>query len=472
MEKISIYNYSSGKIMKELIGNLLQDRYQIESLLGRQTGRRTFLAIDTQTNNSVVIKILLFGPDFTWDDLKLFEREAEVLKSLDYPAIPKYLNFFDVELEWGKGFALVQSHIDAQSLQQWIQAGRTFSEDDLKSIATDLLKILEYLHGRQPAVIHRDIKPSNILLTDRTAHSPGQVYLVDFGSVQTAVKDGTRTIIGTYGYMPPEQFGGQTSPASDLYALGATLIYLATGQHPSELPKKEMRILFEPQVRLRNDLIAWLKGLTAPILEKRFDSTQQALAALYQPNSLNLSSSLELGTKLKPIRSKVRIEKTAKILTIMIPNRYKFWGFIIFLIPTVVITPIMLLLLMVSSPALSAIGLGLFILLFRKLEIVLTEQERSFHHSLSSRRSNGRYESIEIQRQDIIRIELIEYYHYDTVKRESFKILTINIWDGFKNFQFGENLTRQELEWLAQECSMFLNLPINYSRKHSLDTYT
>jgi serine/threonine protein kinase len=143
--------------MEELIGSLLQSRYQIESLLSRQNGRRTFLATDIQTNNAVAIKLLLFGPDFTWDDLKLFEREAEVLKSLDYPDIPKYLDFFEVELLWGKGFALVQSYIPAKSLQQWIQSGRTFSEKDLKEIANDLLKILDYLHSRQPAVIHRDI---------------------------------------------------------------------------------------------------------------------------------------------------------------------------------------------------------------------------------------------------------------------------------------------------------------------------
>jgi serine/threonine protein kinase len=84
--------------MEELIGSLLKERYQIEMLLGRQTGRRTFLAINTQTNNSVVIKLLLFGPDFIWEDLKLFEREAEVLKSLDHPAIPQYLDFFEAIL--------------------------------------------------------------------------------------------------------------------------------------------------------------------------------------------------------------------------------------------------------------------------------------------------------------------------------------------------------------------------------------
>jgi serine/threonine protein kinase len=275
--------------MEELIGTLLQERYRIESLLGRQTGRRTFLAIDTQTNNFVVVKILLFGPDFTWDDLKLFEREAEVLKSLNHPAIPKYLDSFEVELQRGQGFVLVQSHIAAQSLQQWIHAGRTFSEDDLQAIAIDLLKILEYLHNRQPAVIHRDIKPSNILLTDRTAHSPGQVYLIDFGSVQTAIKSGTRTIVGTYGYMPPEQFGGITSAASDIYALGVTIIYLATGCQPDELPQKDLQLSFEPQVNLSPGLVCWLQGAIDPRLEKRWSSTQQALKGLQTDSQLNIS---------------------------------------------------------------------------------------------------------------------------------------------------------------------------------------
>ncbi len=70
--------------MDILIGQTVHNRYQIQSLLGHQTGRRTLLATDLDTQSPVVIKLLLFGPDFTWDDLKLFEREAETLKSLSH----------------------------------------------------------------------------------------------------------------------------------------------------------------------------------------------------------------------------------------------------------------------------------------------------------------------------------------------------------------------------------------------------
>jgi serine/threonine protein kinase len=100
-------------VIEILVNQVLLDRYQVQSLLGRQTGRRTFLARDLQTEQSVVLKLLLFGPDFTWDDLKLFEREAEVLQSLDLPTIPKYLDCFDVDTELGKGFVLVQTYIPA-----------------------------------------------------------------------------------------------------------------------------------------------------------------------------------------------------------------------------------------------------------------------------------------------------------------------------------------------------------------------
>ena len=301
--------------MDQLIGKVLHDRYRIQSLLGRQTGRRTLLATDLQTELPVVVKLLLFGPDFTWDDLKLFEREAEVLKFLDHSAIPQYLDYFEVEIEAGKGFALVQTYIEARSLQDWIQSGRTFSEEELKVIAKELLNILDYLHNRTPPAIHRDIKPSNILLGDRSGNSPGQIYLIDFGSVQTAVYGGTRTIVGTYGYMPFEQFGGQATPASDLYALGATLIYLATGHHPDNLPQQNLKIAFEDQVNLSPNLIDWLKRTTEPSLEQRLKSAREALQALEKSALKNLSSAIQA----QPEGSRIKVRNTKQGLEILIP---------------------------------------------------------------------------------------------------------------------------------------------------------
>lgn len=253
-------------------------RYEIQKQLGKNPGRKTLLAFDRQTQEFVVVKLLTFAEDFEWQSLKLFEREAEVLKSLDHPAIPCYLDYFEVE----RGFALVQSYINARSLEEHVRSGRTFNESEVQHIANALLEILAYLHDRIPSVIHRDIKPSNILLAEKTEDNVGQVYLIDFGSVQTAVSvpQGTITIVGTYGYMPMEQFGGQTVPASDFYSLGATLIYLITGRHPTELPQDDGRIAFEQVTNLSSELATWLQLMTEPSLKRRPKSAKSALDIL------------------------------------------------------------------------------------------------------------------------------------------------------------------------------------------------
>ena len=291
--------------MKNLVGTQFKNRYIIQSLLSKQSGRRTFLAQDTETQNLVVIKLLLFGPDFTWQDLKLFEREATTLQSLAHPAIPQYLDHFEVEIPEGKGFALVQTYIEAKSLSAWVSAGRTFSENDLQAIAHSLLNILHYLHSRKPPVIHRDLKPSNILLSaERSAHSLGTLYLVDFGSVQTARTSGTTTVVGTYGYMPPEQFGGRASAASDLYSLGATLIYLASGQHPSDFEYGELDTAAST-LELSSGFADWISQLTHMKVSNRIASAKIAQQKLSKcaiaPPSQSLTAAPKTNSLVPPI---------------------------------------------------------------------------------------------------------------------------------------------------------------------------
>lgn len=468
--------------MEELIGSLFQDRYHIKSLLSRQTGRRTFLAIDRQTNNEVAIKLLLFGPDFTWEDLKLFEREAEVLKSLDHPTIPKYLDFFEVELKWGKGFALVQSYINAKSLQQCVQDGRTFSEPELKEIATDLLKILDYLHSRQPAVIHRDIKPSNILLTDRTAHSSGKVYLVDFGSVQTAIKGGTRTIVGTYGYMPPEQFGGIATPATDIYALGVTLIYLSTGSHPDELPQQELRLQFEDRVNLSPRLIRWLQRSIMPNAEKRFQSAQQAL--------LNLNggiSAYEDGfdpIAKKPFGSKLQIKKTRDRLEILLPPRdFDLIALVIFIIMcgffsyfySLGLSALSMFYQNIASRTEFAVvailyfglclaivlsGVYVFVSLYSSVKLIISPLKISLYHYLFT--SKWKYQQAKTEY--VQKIELSSpVYGKDFIGNDIIQ-KKINIWAGTQQISFGawglRWLTQPELEWVSDCLSEWLEMPV------------
>src|SRR6185503_314055 len=101
----------------------------------------------------------------------------------------------------------------------------------------ELLGVLDYLHSRVPPVLHRDIKPANLIV-----RPDGSIARVDFGAVRNVFRspdeDGS-TVVGTHGYMPYEQYMGQASPASDLYALGATLLHLITGRGPSEFATRD-----------------------------------------------------------------------------------------------------------------------------------------------------------------------------------------------------------------------------------------
>jgi serine/threonine protein kinase len=449
----------------QFIDRLFKDRYQIQSLLSHKPGRRTFLAHDRLTNSTVVIKLLLFGVDFNWADLKLFQREAAVLQSLQHPAIPQYIDYFDVETELGQGFALVQTYIEAKSLQEWVESGRTFAEPQLKSIARHLLEILDYLHHQQPPIIHRDIKPSNILLSNYSGNSFGDIYLLDFGSVQTAPSTNTITVVGTYGYMPPEQFGGKTSPASDLYALGATLIYLATGQHPADLPQKDMRISFEKHVTLDQYWIEWLQNLTEPGVDRRINDARQALALLDQPHALNTNYSTGLlskpkGSRIKTIQTldKFQIEipyrmpmsEVATYIFLLVVTSFIFWFFgstvmylglyftsilaIICMVPCALITFTLLRFIIIGcwSKTLLSITKNKIILEYKILDIA--------HY----RRSKL------AQLHDISHIELVPE-HFDSSRSRSAPA-SIIIWNGIKKMEISSRLTTPELNWVVQEC--------------------
>jgi serine/threonine protein kinase len=305
--KFILYNY-----MK--LNTILADRYQILERLNYETSRQTFLARNLQSEDLVIVKVLRFDADFKWDDLKLFEREASILQNLHHPAIPKYLDYFDIDEPNNRGFALVQTYINAPSLETVAKEGRKFSETEVIELADRILTILTYLHQQSPSVIHRDIKPSNILIDSR-GNSIGDIYLVDFGSVQTAActNDGTMTIVGTSGYMPLEQFSGQTVMASDLYSLGMTIIYLLTGNHPAELLTVNGRVKFTAEISSR--LYRWLEKMTHPYLDKRFDSAKFSQIALASEDG-NYGS----FDYLKPAYTQVRLERDREKIEIRFPD--------------------------------------------------------------------------------------------------------------------------------------------------------
>lgn len=461
-------NQNLGDFAKET----LLERYEVQQQLGKKAGRRTLLTRDLQTQELVVVKLLTFDDEFQWHDLKLFEREAETLKSLSHPAIPRYLDYFELDTSTYKGFALVQSYIPAESLETQLKAGRSFSEEEVKQLAIALLEILQYLHGQQPPVIHRDIKPSNILLTNRSGNSVGDVYLVDFGSVQTIVRsNSTMTVVGSYGYMPPEQFSGKASPASDLYGLGATLIYLVTGQHPADLPQQDLVIKFEQVANISPDFSSWLRKMTQPILSKRLASAQQALQALQLPihkiHTPVKASNLILE---KPFGSQIILNKNADFIEIFIsPKKGMSTVGVMFVWYCLSVFPLYIGLGFIMHLWLEILGnlllpINILILcfillipLFGKKRLYINKRQISLCHDLFNMR---RYNPMPSNRKNIIRLEKSNVY-YNLAPQPC-----LIIWAGLTKYEIHTShnnmfsVSTLELDWLAQELSDWLGLPI------------
>jgi hypothetical protein len=217
----------------EPVIEVLRGRYEVLRVLGEGALGRTYLARDRVAFEQVALKELLPSRMKRWKDFDLFHRECSTLKGLSHPGIPRYIEDFVEEPEGGVSrLFLVQEFVAGQNLQDMLDEGRTFEEDEVRDIMTQTLEILSYLHTSDPPVIHRDIKPANLMYTPQ-----GKIKLIDFGAVRESITaDGIgSTVVGTFGYMPPEQYAGASSAGTDLFALGATCVQLLSGRAPGEL---------------------------------------------------------------------------------------------------------------------------------------------------------------------------------------------------------------------------------------------
>jgi serine/threonine protein kinase len=456
-----------------MLGKTLNNRYEIQQILSNKQGKKTLLGFDKLTQTWVIIKIIIFDQGIEWQDLKLFEREANTLKELDHPSIPRYLDYFEVDLPDVKGFALVQTNIQAISLEEHFKNGRLFSEDETINLAKQLLEILIYLHEKLPPIIHRDLKPSNILLTNRSGNSPGQVYLIDFGSVQNEVlKIGnTNTIVGTYGYMPLEQFGGRTVPASDLYSLGATLAYLITGTNPADLPLKNGQIDLDNLNNISLVTKKWLAQMLAPEVGKRFQTAKLALSALDDLNHFS-----EITIIKKPKSSQIQLTKNMQEIKIFIPP-FGFdpslicigcfaigWNSLIFSwtlglssAPFPMNIPFLLFSLPFWAAGLSLAYQVLFplfgktYLIINQNTISLTQEIFNFCYSITK----------PAPRDEIYRLVFTpKHYAKDSDGDRTEVLAKLIIYAGRNEYKLERITTEEELQWLAQELSEWLGIPI------------
>jgi len=296
-------------------GEVIAERYQIVTLLGQGGMGSTYAAVDLRTNQRVAIKVVSLREAGDWKTIELFQREAQILETLNHPFIPNYVDYFQLDVEESTAtsdcrFYLVQELVEGESLAALVKRGWHTTEAEVKDIARQVLEILTYIHQLNPPIIHRDIKPQNII-----RRADGKVYLVDFGAVQAVYNQtisGSKTLVGTFGYMPVEQFQGKVHCASDLYSLGCTLIFLLTHRSPADLPQKRMKIDFRGGLDISDSFAIWLESMSEPMLETRFQSATEALQQLQKPD---LAPAIP-----KPKGTHLQLTKTATKLTIKIPH--------------------------------------------------------------------------------------------------------------------------------------------------------
>jgi hypothetical protein len=255
-----------------MIGQTLASgRYELVAVLGEGAQGTTFEAIDRELGRTVAIKRFNVRGAKSWKDVELAEREASVLSSLSHPNLPKYLAHFEED----GALYLVMDKIEGQSLAELMRVRRVLDRSDVVGFLADAAKVLEFLRDRAPPVIHRDINPKNVI-----RRPDGSYVLVDFGAVRDRLKAQGSTVVGTFGYMAPEQFQGRALPASDVYAVGATALAMLCGTEPENLPHRGLRIDVVAALGDRRDreLVQLLERMLEPDPDRRLHDLNPLLA--------------------------------------------------------------------------------------------------------------------------------------------------------------------------------------------------
>ena len=254
----------------------IADRFEIVRTLGRGSFGHTVLARERVGNRLVAIKAFDARTIADWKEADRFEREAAVLRSLRHHGIPEV---FDLIRAGDATTAfLVMQFIDGVSLRQSIEEQRQWEPASVLELFLEILGILDYLHTRVPPVLHRDVKPANIVV-----RPDGSPALVDFGSVRRVAlgpDEFGSTVAGTYGYMPFEQYMGQASASSDLYALAATFLHLLTGRPPRDFMSSAGRIDVPDSLPGDPRLRSVIARLLQPSPSDRFQSAREVRSAL------------------------------------------------------------------------------------------------------------------------------------------------------------------------------------------------
>lgn len=322
---------------------LLGDRYRALKLIGESLFGRTFLSLDEGNPTKPYCIIKQFFPQAQSTDnpeeaAQLFEQKAMRLEEIGkHPQLPQLLAHFNQN----QYQYFVQEFIDGPNLSQELEANGAFNENQIRQLLKEILPVLQFVHEQN--VIHRDIKPKNLIRhTPSTPDSPDesapaepeeegrtkdvQLVLVDFGAAKfatEAVLPSTGTVIGTSGFVAPEQALGQGTFASDLYSLGVTCIHLLTQLDPFKLYSvSEGTWVWRD--RVSHPVSVGLGGILDKMLEhatrRRYQSAADVLADLNRLDMATEAPALSDEASETPTVSNLATESPTISVTSTVPH--------------------------------------------------------------------------------------------------------------------------------------------------------
>ena len=261
-------------------GTVLDGKYEILKEIGRGGMSIVYLARDNRLNKQWAVKEMKNdGSKSTETLLKGLEREANILKNVDHPVLPRIVDIIN-----SRGtIYVVMDFIEGTNLGDILKQEGAQSQEDVIDWGTQLASALDYLHSMDPPIIYRDMKPANVMLRPE-----GGVKLIDFGTAKeyTIENNADTTALGTRGYAAPEQFGDaqgrgiyKTDARTDIYNLGATLYHMVTGMNPCE-PPYEIKPIRQWNPALSTGLEQIIMKCTQPNPNDRYQSCSELLYAL------------------------------------------------------------------------------------------------------------------------------------------------------------------------------------------------
>ncbi|MFT5065246.1 MAG: hypothetical protein ACI9TA_000859 [Reinekea sp.] len=266
------------------IGDLLNNTYRIEAILGRGGTSEVYQARSEISGRVMAVKALRAEFASNEDFLVLMTREEDI-RDIQHDAIVRY---FDTQRMPNGVVYLVMDHIDGPGLDAKLKDGG-MTAADLMVVGKRVCEGLIAAHERN--IVHRDLSPDNIILRN---DDPKEAVIIDFG-IAKDTNPGAETIVGNefagkYAYAAPEQLSGNTDPRSDIYSLGALLLSTFRGKKP-DIGNNPMEVVQKKGEPLDlegvpNSLRQILARMCDPDPAMRFQTARELLSAFKDPDSL------------------------------------------------------------------------------------------------------------------------------------------------------------------------------------------